>query len=116
MRESRRPLEIETISIKNSLKPGQILVKIQRTGICGSQIGEIDAVKGEDRYLPHLLGHEALGVVVDTGDSHKFSVDDHVILHWIKGIGRNSDTPIYFSGSNKVNAGQITTFSEYAIV
>ena len=24
-------------------------------GICGSQINEIDAAKGVDKYLPHLL-------------------------------------------------------------
>jgi hypothetical protein len=33
-------------------------VKIHFTGICGSQIGEINGVKGPDQYLPHLLGHE----------------------------------------------------------
>ena len=28
----------------------QVLVKIIYTGICGSQIGEIDGVKGKDNY------------------------------------------------------------------
>jgi len=116
LRSSKSPLEVETVSIVESLKPGQVLVEIQRTGICGSQIGEIDAVKGLDPYLPHLLGHEAIGMVIDKGDSHKVSNGDQVILHWIKGSGRNAEPPSYQSTSGRINAGQIATFSEYAVV
>ena len=116
LRSSKKPLEVETISFVDKLKPGQVIVKIQTTGICGSQIGEIDAVKGPDPYLPHLLGHEAVGVVIDKGDSHKALNGDQVILHWIKGSGRNAEPPRYFLGSERINAGQIATFTEYAIV
>ena len=37
------------------------------TTICGAQINEIDAVKGPDKFLPHLLGHEAAATVIETG-------------------------------------------------
>ena len=37
---------------------GQVLVELHYSGICGAQIGEISGVKGEDKFLPHLLGHE----------------------------------------------------------
>ena len=37
------------------------------SGICGSQLGEIDGVKGPDRWLRHLLGHEGSGTVEETG-------------------------------------------------
>ena len=42
----------------NKLKLGQVLVKNIYSGICGSQVGEIKASKGPDKYLPHLLGHK----------------------------------------------------------
>ena len=43
-----------------SLEIGQVLVELKYSGICGSQIGEIDGVKGTDKFLPHLMGHEDL--------------------------------------------------------
>ena len=45
-------------SSPRNLDVGQVLVELQCSGICGSQLGEIDGVKGPDRYLPHLMGHE----------------------------------------------------------
>jgi len=116
LRQSKNPLSIEYVEIRDKLRAGQVLVRIQRTAICGSQIGEIDAVKGPDRYLPHLLGHEAIAEVVDSGESKKCVDGDQVILHWVKCEGIDSPTPRYFSNSELINAGQIATFSEYAVV
>jgi S-(hydroxymethyl)glutathione dehydrogenase/alcohol dehydrogenase len=116
LRQSKHPLSIEYVEFRDKLSAGQVLVRIQRTAICGSQIGEIDAVKGPDKYLPHLLGHEAIAQVVDSGDSNKCTDGDQVILHWIKCEGIDAPPPRYFSNSERVNAGQITTFSEYAVV
>ena len=59
--EQRRPLIVDEIELPRTLEFGQVLVKIHFSGICGSQLGEIDGVKGEDRFIPHLLGHEASG-------------------------------------------------------
>ena len=59
----KQPLKIYEISAKGDLLPGQVLCKIHYSGICGSQLGEIDGIKGEDKYLPHLLGHEGSGTV-----------------------------------------------------
>jgi S-(hydroxymethyl)glutathione dehydrogenase/alcohol dehydrogenase len=39
-----------------------------------------------------------------------------VVLHWRKGAGLESVTPVYESRIGKVNAGWVTTFNEYAIV
>ena len=44
-----------------SLKKGQVLVKNLYSGICRSQIMEIDGLRGKDNWLPHLLGHEGVG-------------------------------------------------------
>ena len=112
-----RPLKIAEVTLPPNLGVGQVLVKIQYSGICGSQIGEIDGVKGPDRYLPHLLGHEASGHVIEVGPGVKeVRSGNHVVLHWMKGIGIEADTPVYTWRGRRLNAGRITTFNEYAIV
>jgi threonine dehydrogenase-like Zn-dependent dehydrogenase len=65
--ESRHPLIVDDIIFPDELDVGQVLVKILYTTICGAQINEIQAVKGPDKFLPHLLGHEASGSVIETG-------------------------------------------------
>ena len=57
----RKPLIIDEINLPESLSENQVLVELIYSGVCGSQIGEIDGVKGPDKYLPHLLGHEGIG-------------------------------------------------------
>ena len=55
------------------------------SGICGAQINEIDAVKGKDKFLPHLLGHEGSGIVENVGEGvTKVKTGDRVVLHWQK--------------------------------
>jgi S-(hydroxymethyl)glutathione dehydrogenase/alcohol dehydrogenase len=115
--ELRMPLVIAEIEIPQELKIGQVLVKVHFSGICGSQLGEIDGAKGEDKFLPHLLGHEGSGTVVSIGPGVKtVSIGDKVVLHWRKGEGIQSDPPIYNWNGIKVNAGWVTTFNEYAVV
>jgi len=115
--ELRKPLILAEIEIPQELKVGQVLVKIHFSGICGSQLGEIDGAKGEDKFLPHLLGHEGSGTVVAIGPGVKtVSLGDKVVLHWRKGDGIESEPPIYNWKGTKVNAGWVTTFNEFAIV
>jgi len=114
--EQRKPLVIDEIEVP-ALKYGQVLVRIAYSGICGSQLGEADGVKGPDKFLPHLLGHEAGGRVLETGEGvTKVRRDDKVVLHWMKGDGINSPTPGYGWGGRTVNAGWVTTFNELAVV
>ncbi len=115
--EQKKPLIIDEIQLPDALYCGQVLVKISFSGICGSQLGEIDGVKGPDNYLPHLLGHEASGHVLETGPGVKrVKAGDHVVLHWMKGAGIESDPPAYTWQGKRLNAGWITTFNEYAII
>lgn len=114
--KSKKALVVDEILMPNKLKFGQVLVKIIYTGICGSQIGEINAIKGPDKYLPHLLGHEAVGKVISVGEGVKKVIkNDKVILHWIKSEGLDADAPVYKWNNKKLNSGKITTFSEYSI-
>jgi len=115
--EQRQPLVIDEIELPSALEIGQVLVKIHYSGICGSQLGEIDGAKGPDGYLPHLLGHEASGTVVAVGPGVKqVKPEDLVVLHWRKGLGIEGAPPQYRWKGQKLNAGWIATFNEYAIV
>ena len=64
--QQKAPLELIEVDLP-ALAPGQVLVQLICSGICGSQIGEIDGVKGQDKFLPHLLGHEGGGIVNSHG-------------------------------------------------
>lgn len=113
----KKELEIINLEIPQKLNYGQILVKMNYSSICGSQIGEIDGVKGDDKYLPHLLGHEGVGKVLKFGKGvTKVNIGDQVILHWKIGRGLQSENPNFLYRGKKINAGSVTTFSEYTIV
>ncbi len=114
--EQKQPLVVEEVEVP-APKLGQVLVKVLASGICGSQIGEIDGVKGPDKFLPHLLGHEGCGEVLEVGEGVRtVKPGDRVVLHWRKGVGLESVTPVYESRIGKVNAGWVTTFNDYALV
>lgn len=111
-----KPLQLLDLEIPK-LKRGQVLVKIAYSAICRSQLMEIGGHRGPDRWLPHLLGHEASGTVVDVGaEVTKVTPGDDVILTWIRSSGIESDTPEYTHNGRTINAGPITTFSTYSIV
>ena len=115
--ESKKPLIITDIDLPTKLGFGQVLVRICYSGICGSQINEIDAAKEPDKFLPHLLGHEGSGIVEKIGEGvTTVKTGDHVVLHWRKSSGVESGTPKYLWKGKKLNAGKITTFNEKAIV
>ena len=115
--KSKQKLKVTDIDLPEKLYFGQVLVKIMFSGICGAQINEIDAVKGKDKFLPHLLGHEGSGIVEKIGEGvKKVKPGDHVVLHWKKGTGIESMTPKYKYRNKIINAGWITTFNEKAII
>ena len=115
--ESRRPLIIDDIIFPDKFDVGQVLVKILYTTICGAQINEIQAVKGPDKFLPHLLGHEASGTVIETGPGvSNVKSGDTVVLHWRPSRGIQSSTPSYKWRGQKLNAGWVTTFNQFAVV
>jgi S-(hydroxymethyl)glutathione dehydrogenase/alcohol dehydrogenase len=115
--ELEKPLVLYEIQIPK-LTFGQVLVQVICSGICGSQLGEIDGVKGADKYLPHLLGHEGSGIVLDCGEGVTTVKEmDKVVLHWRKGSGIQSPPPVYHSKKlGKINAGWVTTFNKLAVV
>src|SRR5258706_14652247 len=114
--ELNAPLVLADLDMP-ALDVGQVLVKIQCSGICGAQLGEISGVKGPDKFLPHLLGHEGGGIVVDIGPGvTHIKKGDRVCLHWRKGAGIHAKPAQYQWKSRTVNSGWVTTFNEYSIV
>lgn len=115
--ELRRPLQLRDGIEAPALGPGQVLVKLAYSGVCRSQLMEVRGLRGPDRYLPHLLGHEGSGIVLDVGSEvEKVREGQEVILGWIKGKGKDAPGSQFRLGHEIINAGSITTFNEYALV
>ncbi len=117
LRKTGQELSIEEIE-SSSLSFGQVLVRLKYSGICRSQLMEKEGKRGEDKWLPHLLGHEGFGVVEEIGEGvSKCKPGDRVVLSWLEGKGIDADNPTYFDAlGNKINSGKVTTFSNYSVV
>ena len=115
--EQNTPLVIDEIALPDTLEVGQVLVELFYSGICGSQIGEINGAKGPDKFLPHLLGHEGSGKVLAIGPGVRHvAVGDIVVAHWRKGLGIEATPPKYKWNGKTVNAGWVTTFNQHAVI
>lgn len=100
-----------------ALGEGQVLVKVLFSGVCRSQLMEVGGLRGEDAWLPHLLGHEGSGIVVEIGlGVTKVLPGDSVILSWIKGEGLDAPGATYHEGGRNINSGPVTTFSNFTVV
>jgi Zn-dependent alcohol dehydrogenase len=105
---------------------GQVLVKVLASGICGAQLQEIRGFKDNAKFLPHLLGHEGCGIVLEIGPGiTRVKEGDKVVMHWRKGEGIESDFPKYeakhlfkfsLTRNVRVTAGKVTTFQEQSVV
>lgn len=113
--EPNRPLAIESLEIP-PLAAGQVLVEMHYSGVCHTQVSEWRGRRGEDRFLPHALGHEGSGVVLETGPSvTRVKPGDRVVCSWLKASGANVPGTVYEGQGRKVNAGAITTFARHTV-
>tara|TARA_A100001015_G_scaffold299031_1_gene382560 strand:- start:1931 stop:2935 length:1005 start_codon:yes stop_codon:yes gene_type:complete len=103
---------------KPELNKAQLFVKIVYSSICHTQLSEIKGVRGEDKFLPHCLGHEGVGIIIDKHKSvKKFKINDHVCLSWIKSKGREAGGVIYRDKTDTIiNGGPVHTLNEFAVV
>jgi Zn-dependent alcohol dehydrogenase len=82
-------------------------------GICGAQLHEIAGHRDNEKFLPHMMGHEGGGIVREVGPGvTKVIPGDRVVMHWRKGSGIEAPFVKY----GKVGAGKVTTFSEQTVV
>lgn len=114
--EIEKPLVVSEIET-TELKVGQVLVRILMSGLCGAQLQELAGLKGNTKFVPHLLGHEGCGIVEETGPGvTTVKVGDKVVMHWRKGDGIESEFPTYIFEDKKMSSGKVTTISEYSVV
>ncbi|MFQ5740318.1 MAG: zinc-binding dehydrogenase [Acidobacteriota bacterium] len=108
--ECHQPLRLLSLSIP-TLKAGQVLVEVAYSGVCHSQLLETQGKRGPDRFLPHTLGHEGSGVVLETGPGvGKVKAGQPVVLSWIKGSGADVSSSLYQSRLGTVQSGALSTF------
>ena len=58
------PLKLEEVDIPQ-IGPGEALVKVKACGLCHT---DLSLIEGNARNLPHSLGHEGAGDVVEVGE------------------------------------------------
>ena len=81
-----RPLEIETLELAPP-GAGEVLIEIKAAGLCHSDLSVVDGSR--PRPVPMALGHEAAGIVVETGSGvNDLSVGEHVVLVFVPSCGK----------------------------
>jgi len=116
LRQLGQPLAIEALTLP-VLGRGQVLVRMQLAAVCRSQKLEVSGGRGLDRFLPHLIGHEGVGIVEDIGPGvTKVRPGDQVALSWIRGSGLSGEPIRYASQKGVVNAGPVAVFCESPVV
>jgi S-(hydroxymethyl)glutathione dehydrogenase/alcohol dehydrogenase len=110
------PLHLMELKIPE-LKPGQVLVDVAFSGVCQSQLNEVQGKRGPDPFLPHTLGHEGSGVVIALGEGvTKVKRGDRVVLTWLRGAGADVPSTSYGSEIGTVNSGAISTFMSQTVI
>jgi len=110
------PLAIREV-FPTQLLPGQVYVKVLASGLCGAQLHEIRGHRGNEKFLPHLMGHEGCGIVKEVGPGGTTVQEgDKVVMHWRPGSGIESEFPKYHLGEKIISSGKCTTLSEFSIV
>jgi S-(hydroxymethyl)mycothiol dehydrogenase len=75
-----QPVSVQSIVVPDP-GPGEVTVRVQACGVCHTDLHYRDGGIGDD--FPYLLGHEAAGVVDETGpDVTSVEPGDFVILNW----------------------------------
>lgn len=83
-----KPLEIGVVAAPDPIaKTGEVIVRIARAGICGSDLHIFHGANPFARY-PRIIGHEAMGTVAELGqDVHGLSVGDRVVINPVVSCG-----------------------------
>jgi Zn-dependent alcohol dehydrogenase len=115
--EKNKPLHVDSINLPKKLSFGQVRVRLLTSGLCGAQLQEIAGLKGNEKYMPHLIGHEGCGIVEDLGENvSKVKKGDKVVMHWRKGAGIEADFAKYTWNEREISGGKVTTLAEEVVV
>ena len=113
--EPKRPLEIEELILPDPT-PKQVVVEQTASGLCLSQVHEIDKTPLDQ--CPRIIGHEGVGIATHIGSAvTSIKEGDHVITTWVprsnftgRNFVDNLTTGIKYKG--KMVTGKIGTFSQ----
>ncbi len=120
--------------------PSECVVRIEAAGVCHSDLSVVDGTR--PRPTPMLLGHEASGIIVETGDAvHGMVVGDRVVMTFLprcgdcrgcRSAGRipcergtvSNGAGVLFSGGSRLRDGDavvyhhlgVSAFADYAVV
>lgn len=84
--EAGAPVEVVDVELA-APKEGEALVRIAACGLCHTDLHVVDGHLPEP--LPAVLGHEASGVIVETGPGvERLREGDHVVLALVPSCGR----------------------------
>ncbi len=131
--EFGKPLVVEEVGI-DPPQAGEVMVKLAACAICHSDIPFMEGAWGGD--LPTVYGHEAAGVVEETGPGVVgVAAGDHVVVTLIRSCGRcffcaqgepnmcegkfplDAESRLHFAQGGPVNQGLRTgAFADYALV
>ncbi|MBL1118629.1 Zn-dependent alcohol dehydrogenase [Streptomyces sp. 110] len=135
-----RPFEVDEVELAGP-KAGEVLVKVAASGLCASDLNVIDGKRGLAPF-PVVLGHEASGVVAETGPGvTRLKAGDPVLLSIVPSCGHcpscGNGRPNYcavageamsrgglFDGTSRLSRGgrrlnhflTVSSFAEYAVV
>ena len=85
--DSERRVRVETLPDPQLSGPDGVIVKVEATAICGSDLHFLEGHYPIDQ--PVSIGHEAIGVIVETGSAVvNFAVGDRVLVSSVAGCGR----------------------------
>jgi|TARA_B100001093_G_scaffold107361_1_gene99633 S-(hydroxymethyl)glutathione dehydrogenase/alcohol dehydrogenase len=116
LEELNQPLVLREVGL-TELEFGQVLVKVLVSGLCGAQLRQIKGHEGNEKFLPHLIGHEGCGIVEGVGIGvTTVRPGDKVVMHCHLGSGIESSFPSYTLDGKTISSGKITTLSEFSIV
>jgi len=95
-----------------------VLVKMMYSGICHTQLNEISGILGKDKFIPHCMGHEGVGEIVNIGFGvKKFKIKDKVVISWIKKKTNKKIFPTFYEHNlKKINTGGCNTLLNYSLV
>jgi S-(hydroxymethyl)glutathione dehydrogenase/alcohol dehydrogenase len=118
LRRTGEAPKLEEIQVEDDLHTGQVLVRILYSAVCATQLEEIFVSSRNKKYMPHLFGHEGVGVIEKVGPGvTRRAVGEICVVHWRKSsAGVDAEPGQYFHNGKRIGAGRVVTFSEHAVL
>ncbi len=118
LRETGVIPSLEDIQVSDDLKPGQVLVRVLYSGLCATQIEEMFVSSRNSKYMPHLFGHEGVGIVEAIGPGVETKKPgDACVIHWRpSSVGMDAPPGTFQVNGSTVSSGKVATFASYTVV